>query len=421
VSPYPKARGLYLDLGYNSLKVLLHGRGLEIPLERSPGGKYDTESKETVTRQLQGFLGSSRGVRRAVCAVPARGVSLRSLTIPRASKEETRKLLALQVEKEFPLPPEEIAWGYVAEDEAPGAGNGARKDAGSLQEVAILAVRRRLLAEYAALLEGCGVRATFQLGALATSAVCPAAGGNGSVLDIGRTHSELLVLEDGKARLLRSFSWGGESVTQAIGEALKIGRDEAEELKRAWKVSADEKAGSGPALSAAIATAVNDLLRLIQEAWPPRSSGNGARPPSMLFLAGGGSQLPGLDEKVARSLGEGVTCKVLKLERAPGLSSATLGLALDEGRRASTGRRDPGGGGFSWQASLPSRLWACGMVLPSGGSRTSRRASSPRKSFAMLFRGSTPSWPFSNTSMKASSLAWKRCLSLRRRLRREPP
>ncbi len=73
--------------------------------------------------------------RRAFCAIGARGVSLRRWTLPAASKEELQRLLLLQIEREFPVAPDELAWGYRV----------VRNGSGKPQEVIVAAVPSKQL------------------------------------------------------------------------------------------------------------------------------------------------------------------------------------------------------------------------------------------------------------------------------------
>ena len=104
----------YLEIGQSSLKALRGEAGLELPLERLPNGRLSEACQEKLILTLQGFLKQELWQPRlkAWCAVGARGVSLRRLTLPPVTKESLRQLLLLQIESEFPLPPEALAWGY---------------------------------------------------------------------------------------------------------------------------------------------------------------------------------------------------------------------------------------------------------------------------------------------------------------------
>src|SRR5439155_861306 len=105
---------VFIEIGQTSLKVLDGETGIELPLERAENGRLTEACREKLCAGLGDFL-KARGWRprpRAYCAIGARGVSLRRLTLPAASKEELQRLLPLQIESEFPLPPDQLAWGY---------------------------------------------------------------------------------------------------------------------------------------------------------------------------------------------------------------------------------------------------------------------------------------------------------------------
>src|SRR5438105_6995995 len=105
---------VYVEIGASSLKLLDGDDGLELSLERLENGRLTPACRERLTSSLRLFLKRHkwRARPRAFCAIGARGVSLRRLTLPASSKEELDKLLVLQIEREFPLSPDELAWGY---------------------------------------------------------------------------------------------------------------------------------------------------------------------------------------------------------------------------------------------------------------------------------------------------------------------
>ena len=105
---------LYVEIGQTSLKALRENDGVEVPLERLPDGRLTAPCREKVAVALKKFL-QAKGWQprtRALCAISARGVSLRQLTLPIGAKEEFHQRLLLQIESEFPLPPDELAWGW---------------------------------------------------------------------------------------------------------------------------------------------------------------------------------------------------------------------------------------------------------------------------------------------------------------------
>ena len=76
---------LYVEIGQSSLKVLNGEGGLDFPLDRQENGRLTRLCREQLTRSLHGFLKRKRWQprMRALCAIGARGVSLRRLTLGR--------------------------------------------------------------------------------------------------------------------------------------------------------------------------------------------------------------------------------------------------------------------------------------------------------------------------------------------------
>ena len=104
----------FLEISQDSLKAYNGTAGFEFPLERLGEGRLTEACKSDLTVQLQRFINrkSWQPRARAYCAIGARGVSLRRLILPAGSSEELMRLLPLQIESEFPLPPEQLAWGH---------------------------------------------------------------------------------------------------------------------------------------------------------------------------------------------------------------------------------------------------------------------------------------------------------------------
>ena len=92
---------------------------------------------------LRGFLGQKGRAagRSAFCAIGARGVSMRRLSLPAASEDELQRVLRLQIESEFPLSPDELAWGSrpIGPPKPPANGGPAR------QELLVVAVKKEVL------------------------------------------------------------------------------------------------------------------------------------------------------------------------------------------------------------------------------------------------------------------------------------
>src|SRR5690348_6445866 len=157
---------IFLEIGQDGIKAFNGNAGLELSVERSPDGRLTDACKTDLARRLQDFIQHKawQPRPRIFCAVACRGVSLRRLSLPASSKEELQRLLALQVESEFPLPPDQLAWGSQPV-------NGIKNHAGAngKQDLLLAAIRKDSLEDYASLLANCGASPVFTLAALARS------------------------------------------------------------------------------------------------------------------------------------------------------------------------------------------------------------------------------------------------------------
>ena len=199
----------FIEISQDSLRVQHGVTGRELLLERLSNGKLTPACREQVITGLKALLKRPawQPRLRAWCAIGARGVLLRHLTIPPGGKNEFQQMLRLQIESEFPLPPDELAWGYLRRDEIARSGTDGR------QELIVAAVKKEVVVEYSELLAECGVSPIFTLAALARSRLCSSPPGTYAVLEIGRDHSELLSFDNGAPVALRILPWGEESPT----------------------------------------------------------------------------------------------------------------------------------------------------------------------------------------------------------------
>ncbi|MBI4326830.1 MAG: pilus assembly protein PilM [Chloroflexi bacterium] len=305
---------LYVEIGQSSLKVLEGDNGLELPLDRQDDGRLTNSCKERLAAGLQRFLKqkSRRHRQHAYCAIAARGVSLRRVVLPSSTREEQQRLLLLQIETEFPLPPDELAWGCSQLNQENLPANGATAN----QELLVVAVKKDVIEEYAEILTACGLDSVFTLGALARRTLCRQPPGSFAILDIGLRHSELIAFERGAAVSVRILAWGGEDLTRAIEQKLQIGRDEAEKLKTNPDAAIDSDAGFRLQIQDALRAELSVLARFVNGIW------TGPK----LYLSGKSARLQNLAPWLAAALGGGIECERLEELPGEGSSAATLGL-----------------------------------------------------------------------------------------------
>lgn len=300
---------LYIEIGQSSLKMLDGDDGLELSLDRQENGRLTPPCAERLASSINVFLKKKNwGSRsKAFCAIGSRGVSLRRLELPNASKDELERLLLLQIEREFPVSPDELAWGWQQ--------LGRKQDGNKTsQEVVVAAVKKEALQEYTHLLAGCGINPVFTFGVFARNALLGhSPSGNYAILDIGRFHSEFTCCENGNPVSTRVIPWGGETITQSIQKRLGISHAEAEKLK----LHPNELSNGG--LIANIQGAVDSELTSLAATLRTHWTG------TKLYLCGETARLQELAPRLAKLLGN-VDCELLKTTPGEGRSAAIFGL-----------------------------------------------------------------------------------------------
>lgn len=256
---------VYIEITAGSLKALREQNGLEMPLEREPGGRLTSGCKEKLVAGLQKFLDRKTWQPRAkaYCAIGANGVSLRRLTLPASATEEFQKLLRLQIESEFPIPPEALAWGWQTIE--------ANHRTAAKREILVAAVKKEVVEDYANVLLACGTSPVFTLAALVRRLVCPPQLNPYAMLELGRGQSELATFDPGVPVSLRVLSASSEA---SLAEAVR------KSLGASW---------------------------------------NGGK----IFLSGESDELAA---QLARQLSIGVICEAVKIEAGTGRSAGILGL-----------------------------------------------------------------------------------------------
>jgi Tfp pilus assembly PilM family ATPase len=303
---------LFIEIRQASVKVVHGEESLELALDRQPNGRLTPSCQEKVTSGLQSFL-KRKGWQprlRAVCAIDARGVSMRRLNLPANGRQDLTAVLRLQIESEFPVPPDELAWGCIQRDERP-----ARAETGQ-RDLTVVAVKKDILDDYARMLAAAGVTPVFTLAALARSWSFPGGTGSYAVLDIGRHQSELMTFENGAPAGLRILGWGGEQITREIETRLSITYEQAEKLKLEWDEAPAANGEIGRTVHAAIASALDGLAAAINENWRGQN----------LYVTGRSARHKELPKQLAERLTPGTRCERIESPAASNRSAAIAGL-----------------------------------------------------------------------------------------------
>ena len=277
--------------------------GMEHPLERSHASRLTSACKTRLIDAFQEFVRSrsDRSPLSAVCAVDAQGVTMRRLRLPKCSEAEIDKVLLLQIESEFPLPPDQLAWG-VSEAPCPASGKSAED---GTEEVLVFAVRSDSLEDYAELLNAARIASTFTLAPFARRFLLPkSAPPNFSILHVAEPQCELACFEQGALASVRMIAKSGRAATAAGSEG-----------------SSDNPA----------AVAASEWDAVLKAALSKTSLGQA------LYVSSDQMDAESLSTSIAQSLGNATRCEALRVESGTGASAVTRGLEI-AGRQSETAR-----------------------------------------------------------------------------------
>lgn len=132
---------------------------------------------------------------------------------------------------------------------------------------------------------------------------------NLALVDIGAGTSDIAISRKGAVVSYGMVPVAGDEITESISEALLVGFDEAEKIKRALEkggtIGYKDILGVENTITAEEVAALIDpaLDRLAAEIAAAIIELNGNEPPRTAFCIGGGSRLPGLTGKLAGKLG----------------------------------------------------------------------------------------------------------------------
>ncbi len=195
-----KSPPLAIEFSRSRLKLLTDHTGAEFPLDRQADGRLTPACRERLLTAVPQFLKAAGWPANspAWCAIDARGVSLRCLRLPAVGSEGLHQVVQLQIESEFPLPPEALAWGFRTLGEPQREADGSSK-----QTVLVAAVKKAVVEDYAGLLAAAGIVPTFTLAALVRAAFVPPGSPFSSTLEISSDHCELAVVGPQASACLR--------------------------------------------------------------------------------------------------------------------------------------------------------------------------------------------------------------------------
>ena len=139
-----------------------------------------------------------------------------------------------------------------------------------------------------------------------------------ALIDIGHTHSEIVIFSGGMPKVLRDVGYGGNDLTERIADAFQISSLDAEQAKHSeafvtvtnYETDGDRRATLNNVCRSALAPLVSEIQRSV--AYFEKEMG---QPITTIYLTGGGSKLKGLTNYIETTVG--TPCKPFESLNVP--------------------------------------------------------------------------------------------------------
>ena len=301
----PRRTAIGLDIGTSVVRAveLSYGRS-GITLERfgqlvlppdavDDGQVVDAEAVAKALRKL--WSATKLSHKRVVLGVANQRVIVRQLELPWLQRSELAASLPFQVQDLLPMPIDQAVLDFFPVEELTDSA-GAR----TLKGLLVAAARETVLANVRAT-EMAGL--TVQSVDLTPFAVLRALGRQTgaeveteALIDIGARVTNIVVHSGGVPRFVRILLVGGQDVTDAVAEQLKVPLAQAELLKQQVGGGFDE--GLEEVLRTVAGTA-QDFVTEIRGSLDYYAASNPTAPVERLVVTGGGSRLEGILDRLA--------------------------------------------------------------------------------------------------------------------------
>jgi type IV pilus assembly protein PilM len=246
------------------------------------------------------------GIKWAAHSISGESVALQYFNFPKLMSEDIAEAVRIEAETALPFRGEGALISYVLYPEQRSAAGKARTHGLAIAADGQFAKTRMDILREARLEPFCiETDATACCNAfMATRGLKNAGAGATALINVGHHRSNLAVLSDGGALLIRDVPWGGAHLTKALSELMSVPIAEAETAKRAdWDAASS---GGNPQPETRIQEATRSgakefvgRLRDTVEYWVSEQlAGSLGR----VFITGGGSQVRGLPEYLADAL-----------------------------------------------------------------------------------------------------------------------
>src|SRR3954470_2570764 len=287
-------RAVELSFGRNGVTLERFGQLVLPPDAVDDGQVVDPEAVAKALRKL--WTATKLSHKRVVLGVANQRVIVRQLELPWLERSELAASLPFQVQDLLPMPVDQAVLDFFPVEELTDS-TGAR----TLKGLLVAAARETVLANVRATeLAGLSVQGVD----LTPFAVLRALGRQTgaeveteALIDIGARVTNIVVHSGGVPRFVRILLIGGQDVTDAVAEQLKVPLAQAEVLKQQVGRSGFDE-GMEDVVSTVASTA-QDFVTEIHGSLDYYAASNPTAPVERLVVTGGGSRLDGILDRLA--------------------------------------------------------------------------------------------------------------------------
>ena len=276
---------LGLDIGKSSIKavrVMAGLRGYEVADTALVNINKEGGAEEALKKLFKSGIFTD-----SICitALPAKDFFFRNIRLPFKDKKKISQTIAYELEPLIPCPADEVLIDYVITDQT------------DQTDIFSAAVAKSAAGDLIKYLKKCNVEASIMdidavpvVSRLLTSHTDT---GCGLFLDIGARDTTGVIFDKSGILHIRHLRFGGEKITKAIAEALKIEFSEAEKRKRTGDTGEAEEEIS--VVCGKFFSEVKNTLQFLG------LKGDLKEDPGKVFLTGGGALYPPLPKKMETS------------------------------------------------------------------------------------------------------------------------
>lgn len=300
-----------LDIGDSSIKVvelkhLGRSRGWEVqsiateplPQEAIVDGTIMDAGLVVETLQRIWTYGKIRN-KRVATALSGPSVIIRRINLPTMSEQELAEQIRWEAEQYIPFNMQEVSLDYHVLEGSSLAGEGN-------MDVILVAARKDKIDDYTSVISQAGLEpATVDVGTFAALNCFEAnyedeMPASAALIDVGASVTSVSILQHGTSVFWRDISIGGNQYSDTIQRELSLSREQAEAAKRGEAVEGVPREQVDAILGSVNEELGNEIQRTVD--FVKAFAGNEA-PVEAIYLTGGGSRLPGLQEALGSRFG----------------------------------------------------------------------------------------------------------------------